>query len=411
MSNQPYYDIIIIGSGISGLYAAYNISTKYPDKSFIVLEKHKKQWIGGRSGNEMFYGAEIVTGAGIGRKKKYKLLIQLLKDLHIDYKDDPFTPNYSNLLNKDFDVNKKINELKRAYPSKSHEAETFQEFAKTVLGEKDYKQFLIHLGYTDYKNEDVYEVLYNYGLEDNTTTWKALHIPWKELIFTLCEKIGMSHVKPSTDVTGITKIQENPSIFLLKTAKGHSYTCNKVIVATTITSIRKLLPNKIYQNIEGQPFLRLYGKFSKKSIPIMQEYVKGYTIVPGPLQKIIPMSKGVYMIAYSDNENAKLLKSHLENNHENRTFFCRLIEKSLGIQKDSLELISIKDFYWPVGTHYYTPLDKSLYESREEFIDKAQHPANGILVIGEVVSDDQGWTEGALSSVKVGLTKKWMQSI
>jgi hypothetical protein len=315
MSNQPYYDIIIIGSGISGLYAAYNISTKYPDKSFIVLEKHKKQWIGGRSGNEMFYGAEIVTGAGIGRKKKDKLLIQLLKDLDIEYKEYPFTPNYSNLLNKDFDVNKKINELKRAYPSKSHEAETFQEFAKTVLGEKDYKQFLIHLGYTDYKNEDVYEVLYNYGLEDNTTTWKALHIPWKELIFTLCEKIGMSHVKPSTDVTGITKIQENPRIFLLKTAKGHSYACNKVIVATTITSIRKLLPNKIYQNIEGQPFLRLYGKFSKKSIPIMQEYVKGYTIVPGPLQKIIPMDadNGVYMIAYNDNKNTLTLKNHLKN--------------------------------------------------------------------------------------------------
>jgi monoamine oxidase len=52
-----------------------------------------------------------------------------------------------------------------------------------------------------------------------------------------------------------------------------------------------------------------------------------------------------------------------------------------------------------------------LYESRKEFIDKAQHPANGILVIGEVVSDDQGWTEGALSSVKAGLTKKWIQSI
>ena len=68
------YDIIIIGSGISGLYAAYNIKKMSPDKSFLILEKYKKQWIGGRTSDEMFYGTEVVTGAGIGRKKKDKLL-------------------------------------------------------------------------------------------------------------------------------------------------------------------------------------------------------------------------------------------------------------------------------------------------------------------------------------------------
>jgi protoporphyrinogen oxidase len=54
------YDIIIIGSGISGLYAAYNIKKTSPDTSFLILEKYKKQWIGGRTSNEMFYGTEIV---------------------------------------------------------------------------------------------------------------------------------------------------------------------------------------------------------------------------------------------------------------------------------------------------------------------------------------------------------------
>jgi monoamine oxidase len=41
-----------------------------------------------------------------------------------------------------------------------------------------------------------------------------------------------------------------------------------------------------------------------------------------------------------------------------------------------------------------------LYKSREEFIRIAQRPEKDILVIGEAVSRNQGWTEGALESVE-----------
>ena len=82
-----YYDIIIIGSGIAGLYAAYNIQKMSPSTSFIILEKYKKNWIGGRTNNEMFYGTQVVTGAGIGRKNKDKLLINLLDRLNLPYEE------------------------------------------------------------------------------------------------------------------------------------------------------------------------------------------------------------------------------------------------------------------------------------------------------------------------------------
>ena len=69
-----YYDIIIIGTGLSGLYSAMNIKKTSPTTSFLILEKYKKNWIGGRTSNETFYGNEIVTGAGIGRKAKDRIL-------------------------------------------------------------------------------------------------------------------------------------------------------------------------------------------------------------------------------------------------------------------------------------------------------------------------------------------------
>ena len=117
------------------------------------------------------------------------------------------------------------------------------------------------------------------------------------------------------------------------------------------------------------------------------------------------------MIAYNDNNNTLALKNNLENTEENRDLYCELLEKSLGIPADSLHLIAIKDFYWPVGTHYYKPLNTAVYKDRDEFIDIAQHPEKGILVVGEVVSQNQGWTEGALDSVRSVLTKKWINSL
>ena len=125
---------------------------------------------------------------------------------------------------------------------------------------------------------------------------------------------------------------------------------------------------------------------------------------------MIPFSKSVYMIAYADNKNAELLQKHNENTPENRFFFERNIEKSLGIIPNTLKIIAIKDYYWPAGTHYYEPLDRKKYNSRTEFISDAQHPEPGVLVVGEVVSRRQGWTEGALESVHAVLNQKWINS-
>jgi hypothetical protein len=120
-------------------------------------------------------------------------------------------------------------------------------------------------------------------------------------------------------------------------------------------------------------------------------------------------SKGVYMIAYSDNTSATFLKIYLEDTPKNRGVFCYLIEKALGLPNKTLELAAMKDYYWPIGTHYYVPLSHE-YTSRQDFIHQAQHPEDGILVVGEVVSDNQGWTNGALSSVKAVLNKKWVKT-
>jgi hypothetical protein len=429
-SKHKFYDVIIVGSGMSGLYSAYKIKKNSPKTSFLVLEKYKKQWAGGRTSNYDFYGVPVVTGAGIGRNDTNPLLKKLLKELKVPYKKIVSEMDYSNLLHNqsEFDVVKVIDHLKREYnknPAKYKDM-TFKEFGTLILGDVNYKLFTIYAGYTDYEGADVYETLYDYGMDDNKGGWTKLLIPWKELVEKLCDYIGNNHIKYSNNVTEITKIsgdhgdhgdherRREPCLFEISTEEGHIYYCNRVIVATTITGIMKLVPGASnpkspYQQIHGQPFLRLYAKFDAKSSALLRQYIQNYIIVPGPLQKIIPMNaeKGVYMIAYSDNENALVLKDHLKNTLENRNLYEKLIEESLGMPTGSLKITALKDFYWPVGTHYYGPLHD--FKSREEFVEKIQHPMDGMLVVGEAVSTYQGWVEGALESVEAAVTKKWIK--
>lgn len=397
-------DIIIIGAGIAGLYSAYNIKKRSPNTSFLILEKNKSKYIGGRANNEIFYGEEIASGAGIGRKKKDKLLYNLLEELKMPIHEYTVKHNYSfNPIN----IKEMIEHLRNEYNKKNYSGLNFKEFGLKVLGKKEYSDLILSLGYTDYENEDIYDTLYNYGLDDNTNSFTGFSIPWNTLVLKLATKIGYNNIKFSNPVSNINRIDND---FIVDT-DTNKYICKKIIIATTITSIRQLLKMNIYKDIEGQPFMRVYGKFNKNSIPIIKEYVKGFTVLPYPLQKIIPINpdNGIYMIAYNDNKNTNKLKKYQENNEENRYVYSRLLEKSLGIPDDSIKLIGIKSFYWNIGTHYYKPLDNKLYSNRNDFIKKAQHPEKNIIVVGEVVSKNQGWVNGALDSVKKVLTEKWIK--
>ena len=59
--------------------------------------------------------------------------------------------------------------------------------------------------------------------------------------------------------------------------------------------------------------------------------------------------------------------------------------------------VIITSYYFKIGTHYYKSLSKN-YDTRLEFIKKAQNPEKNIYVIGEVVSENQGWVNSAFDT-------------
>jgi hypothetical protein len=385
------YDVIVVGAGIAGLYAATRLQKKMgPNAQILVLEKHKRKWLGGRTGNEMFQGVNVVTGAGIGRKAKDRLLIKLLKEYKVSHNEFMVDKQYASTIINPVDTKKVVRYLKQEYEKAPFRAKgkTFKQFAIEILGNQLYNKYMECAEYTDYEKADVYETLYNYGLDDNESGWTGMMIPWQKLIEKMADDVS---IKYSQDVIQI--IKKSDDHIIIKTEENKTYECAKLIIATTVTTLRKLLPyHREYKSVEGQTFLRLYGKFEKESAEIMAREVPKMTIVPGPLKKMIPMGQGVYMIGYTDNDMAERLKDKLKNTEMNREFMCRMIEKSLGIRKNMLKMKAMRDYYWPVGTHYYKP--------EIEKYNSLSNPEPNIYVVGEMVSKKQGWVEGALESVE-----------
>jgi len=372
------YDYIIIGGGLSGLYTAYNIKKK-SNKTFIILEANN--FIGGRTLEEKFNNQLIKTGAGVVRIND-KLLIKLIKELKVNYIKSKSSVNYTF---DNIDIIKIINQLKKEF-KKTKPRVTFKDFALPILGKTLYKQFILSAAYTDYEKDDVEHVLYMYQFEDNTFKEPHIFISWNELVEKLVNYIGNKNIKLNSKVIKINN-------GIIKT-KSETFNYDKLIVATTIESLRKLLKNPIYKEIEGQPFIRIYCIIAPKYISLMKELVNGTLIVNNELQKIISINpdSGLYMCAYADNQNA----NKIYNNFTNIEYLENLIKNALSI--DDIKITKYCAYYRKIGTHYYKPLSNK-YKTRLEFIKHAQHPTENIYVVGEVVAQDQGWTEGALKSV------------
>jgi hypothetical protein len=369
-----FYDVVIVGGGMAGLYTAYIMKKKFPEKKVIILEKNT---IGGRADSELFHGVSIPKGAGVGRKRKDKLLQQLLKELKIPTKEFMAT-------------NHCPSEMKEIWKTlvdhySTSEKKMFREYAISIIGLEKYQQFVISTGYSDFEQADVYETLFYYGMDDNLQRWKGISIPWKQLITRLAEGLQIH----KTEVLSFSRTND----ILVKTSKK-DYHCDQLILATTISTIRKLLPVPIYHQIVAQPFLRIYATFAKTDgLPTST------IVVGGLIQKMIPMNieKGVYMIVYNDNRASLILEPKIKNTISNREYFSRLVEKSLELPDHSLEMTDMISFFWSEGTHYYKPLTGNL--TREQFLFEAQFPEPNVFVVGEAVSRKQGWVEGALESV------------
>jgi hypothetical protein len=373
------YDVVIIGGGIAGLYTAYQLSKT--NKSFILIERDSQ--LGGRIKMDKIDGVNIPTGAGYLRWNKDKSLRKLITNLDIKV-----TP-YELTMDKTFpesDMDKIFKKLKSHLKDYSRDKIDFKKYATEVLGKEDYQNLINMMGYSDFEKADFEDTVINYGLDDNVSGNEMVNVDWNKLISKLVKSIGSKRIFLNKEVKEIKSDKDSLTIDC-----GEKITCKKVVVATQISSVKKLIKSDIYKGIESQEFIKIFAKVDGL------ESVKNYTIVDSPLRKVIPFKNDIYCIAYSDNKDAIYLNSQNKSQ----------IEKLLKVDFDIKGISNMKKFFWEEGTHYYKPLSND-FKSRKEFIKNAQRPDKNIFVVGECVAQKQGWVNGALETVDsvIGEIKK-----
>ena len=373
--------IAIIGSGISGLYLGLILKSKNYD--FDIYEKNNS--IGGRIKVVEFDNTPVVAGAGILRLKKDKIMYNLCKQLGVEthvYKTEfSYTFEPLNVLNI-------IEKLKdKLYLLEGQRSKfTFARYAKSILGHKEYNYFVKSCGLSDFEKADVIDTIYDYGFDDCVSGYEGVSVKWQQLLDKLYE-ILKNDIFLSTPVKKIEKLGDKFKI------KNTIY--DKVVISTDVKNIREFfLKDNIYRSIEGQPFVRLYAKLNK---PI--ENYTSVIITGNPFQKIIEMNreKCIYMISYSDNKVADKWK--------NCTNIKKTIKQAIKrIFNIEVKVLKHKLIYWKIGTHYFKPLSNE-FKDREEFLEIAQNPIENLFVVGEGISRNQGWCEGAVESVEKILHK------
>lgn len=399
-SENIQMDIVIIGAGIAGLTAAYRISQYNPHASCMIIEKEAD--IGGRIQYDSFFGEEMKMGGGILRREDIETQ-RLLDELGIPYH---FSRHDIQYVNKPVDIIDFILKTRRLYTKNPPPfGTTFKEYAINVWGVDIYNHFLESNMYIDFENSSAYEILFNNDFNYNTDGFIEGSVEWNKLIEALYTRIPYP-IYVNCACTQLHKVKDG---YIIDTSHGVSIATRKVIIAVPAKAIDALLPGMGYNYLLESPAIKVYAKATKRSAAILEKYVPIHTIVSGPLHNIIPIhpKKGIYLIGYSDEDEAKQISSISDDTPEHRQQFARLVEHALHLKQGSIVFEKIHSRYWKNAMH----VNHASIRSLSTFLYRLQRPFPLIRVVGEAVNDSHGWIGSAIDSVNKVITKEWVNNI
>jgi len=408
-----FYDIIIIGGGISGLYTAYKISksAKYAHSRIALLEK--EEYLGGRVFT--YHDKYMDVEAGAGRfNNKHKLLLNLLIELNLEGKIQNTTgksyyapSDYTNSIyeNENYNIIDRIIKLGKSEKREVLQNLSFTEYSSRFLSTQEVEYIQQSFGYySELVVMNAYDSIRL--LEDMRPSNKfhSLEGGFSQIIEKLVEQLNKNKNITIFVKKEVISFKHSDGIFEITTDNQMKYTCNKIICTLPSNAMKKIklragFPMK-QKNTFRESLDKIYcGSLCRIYSNFDNIWFKGLskTTTNNNLRIIIPYNekKGTIMISYSDNKYADYW-NHLYHKkgieHVNREL-QRYIHQSLGISIPKPKHTKI--FYWKCGVGYWKIGANSAEISRYII-----HPFSDIdfFVCGENYSENQQWMESALET-------------
>jgi protoporphyrinogen oxidase/cytochrome b involved in lipid metabolism len=453
MNQQKYYDYVIVGAGISGLYTAHELCKKYPSAKICILEATK--YIGGRL-HSIKYDGLIMDGGGARFNTEQYRIISLIKEVGLwnkvipigsDITYKPVNDTASTDLKTKFPTIDDFIVYMKKYIKEKHIKRdtlintTILEFAVKHFS-KDYpkiKQYLINIypyyselgvlnsveGLNLFSNEFSDKTKYyilNGGLEQLTET---IYNKLKDLNKTKKCNIDIYEETPVLKISyEFCTVKTNQVGYIIETENNKiDFLANKVILTipknklinikfklNSLTSNDKL--DKLFKNInsvQNEPLYRIYARYplDKKTHKVWFDGM-GKISTNLPIKYVIPVNyeKGVIMISYTDSKFARYWFKQVSEGTFEDTLNKQL--KQLFPDIDIPKAKWYKHCPWISGAGYWKKgYDKNII--MPQMIEALGHHKN-LYICGENYSSHQAWVEGALETSDMVLDKIYKYS-
>ena len=376
------YDVIVIGAGISGLYATW----KLEQQGLSVLLLEKKDRIGGRLKTVERNGKKFDVGGIRYSLTHHKKLAKLCKDLSIENGEHRVYPQHT----KDVRfIKNTLKTISNSFSEKELKSNTIEYFLRRIESSSQVGRFIQAWGYSgNLQNAQAYWFLKSTSSMYNGGRLYYMKSGFGNLISILRQNI-QSEIKTTCGVRNIEKdIRVGFKIYMEDETVYHS---KKVICALPPEALLKMnyfdKHRTILSTVTSNNYIRIFGEIETK-----QKFLShsGNELIP----QTISRGDGIVQLAYADSKKAE----YLRNSYLNGTFPTKEIVEKFQLGPDPKW---VESFYWKNGTHYWNP-----YVDVENTYKSILNPDNDLFIVGEAFSKKQAWIEGALETVDDALMFK-----
>jgi hypothetical protein len=381
---------MILGAGIAGLYTAYTLLKKDPDRTLHIIESTNHP--GGRIYTYKDSFMEVEAGAG-RFTNEHTFLMELLHELELT-KFLPITNDVEYTEKTPFHLKYIIGKIITASKLDFYHDLTsmsFLDYAKLIVTQDEIDHVENSFGYSSELTIMNAKNAIALMSQLNASFFK-LEGGLSQIIDALVKRINMypnAVIHLNEPVISITKRKEN---YIITTTKNIYSTplciCTLPKQVLETMAISKPFRSSL-QKIKCGALCRIYCTFKE---PWFKNFPR-YTTA-NPLRMIIPYSKNTIMISYSDGKYAMFWNDIYKKHGIPGVNYAlqELIHEALHINIPTPLKTNV--FFWECGVGYW-----GIHANSEKLASKLMNPLPNFYICGENYSaTHQQWMEGALET-------------